>query len=98
MANFGICTPGPGVDISLDYDDLTLLVGAVNYQNLSDQQAVVTLTIGGTAHPVALAPNTPRTTKDVSGLGIHMVVTLPPKGLPSVGLPSTISVHCAWPA
>jgi len=22
--NFGICTPGPGVDISLDYDDVSL--------------------------------------------------------------------------
>jgi len=70
----------------------------VNYQNLSNQQAVITLTVSGTAHPVTLSPNTPRTTKDISGLGIHMVPTTPPKGSPSIGLPSSIQVNCAWPA
>jgi hypothetical protein len=96
--NFPICDPAPGVDISLDYDDVSLLVLDVNYQNLSSKNARITLTVSGTAHDVILNANTTQTTKDISGLGIHMVATTPPKGSPSIGLPSTISVNCAWPA
>jgi hypothetical protein len=98
IANFGICDPGPGVDISLDYDDGTLLVEDVNYANTSAQDARITLTISGSAHNLVLAAGTVQTTRDISSLGIHMVATTPPKGSPSIGLPSNISVNCAWPA
>lgn len=96
--NFGLCDMGPDVDVSLDYDSVSLLVLDVNYVNASNKNARVTLTISGTAHDVILNANTARTTKDISGLGIHMVNTTPPKGDPSIGLPSNISVNCAWPA
>ena len=97
-ANFPICNPAGGVSISLDYDDQTLLVQAVRYQNLSQKDAKITLTVSGNPTTRILQANTDQDTKDVSGLGVHLVATTPPKGSPSVGLPASISVNCAWPA
>jgi hypothetical protein len=98
IQNFGICTPAPGVDVSLDYDDVSLAVLDVNYVNLSTRDARITLTVSGTPHDTILSANTQRTTKDISPLGIHMVPTTPPKGSPSIGLPTSVNVQCAWPA
>lgn len=97
LVNFGVCDPGPGVSISLDYDSATLAVQDINYQNLSSQDAAITLTVSGVDHKNVLAAGTPRTTRDISALGISMVNVTPPKGSPTVGLPSNITVHCAWP-
>jgi hypothetical protein len=96
--NVGVCDMGPNVSVSLDYDSVSLLVLDVNYQNLSSQDARITLTVSGTPHDEILLANTARTTKDISGLGIHMVAVTPPKGSPTFGLPSTVQVNCAWPA
>jgi hypothetical protein len=98
IQNMGICDMGPDVNVSLDWDDATMLVVDVNYQNLSSKDARLTLTISGTPHDEILPAGTARTTKDISGLGIHMVAVTPPKGDPTFGLPSNIQVNCAWPA
>src|SRR5690348_11091204 len=97
LANFGLCDPAPGVSISLDYDDVTLAISAIRFQNLSNRDAQITVTIGSTPHVDVLPSLTPLRTRDISARGWSLVATMPPKGSPSVGLPANVNVQCTWP-
>lgn len=89
------------VTVDLTYDDVTLIIQSVIYQNLSVSNLVVTLiTPGGPIVLPALIPGTPLTTLSVVADAVTMNKTTVTGKFgpgPSISLPAGYGWNFAWP-